>query len=74
MVATISSEVNRDPERQETEAMDATLKAKLISLVELSKTNPNAVEYLYTILERTADRFERQQVKLAISHAQRNQK
>ena len=48
------------------------LKAKLISLVQLSKTNPNAVEYLHEVLRSTTDRNDRLQVELAIRHAEKN--
>jgi hypothetical protein len=50
-----------------------TLKARLTSLVELSRTNPNAVEYLNELLREVgADRNAQTQVKLAIRHAERN--
>lgn len=51
--------------------MNATLKAKLNGLVEMSKTNGNAADYLHELL-RTASGADAQQVRLAIQHAERN--
>lgn len=64
-----STNANRQPEPTMT---NTTLKAMLISLVELSKTNGNAVDYLHEQLRLTTDRNEIQQIKLAIRHAERN--
>ena len=47
------------------------LRTKLAGLVELAKSNGNALEYLHTMLETTTDRFTRQQIRLAISHAEK---
>ena len=52
----------------------AELKSKLLSLVTLAKTNSHAVESLHEILRQVTDWRQRQQVELAIRHAEKNWK
>jgi hypothetical protein len=57
------------------ETMNATLKADLVKLVALSKLSGNAVDYLYERLRRAESQGDRraiQQIRLAITHAERN--
>jgi hypothetical protein len=54
--------------------MAATLKAQLAALVAQSKTDLNAVNHLHEMFRQATDWRDRQQVKLAIYHAEKNWK
>ena len=51
-----------------------TLRSQLMSLVEMSKSNGNAVEYLHEMLRKAEEKRDRnaaQMIRLALSHATR---
>lgn len=49
--------------------MTQTTRSKMIALVEMSKTNPNAVEYMYEALRDASDWRDRQIIEHAIKAA-----
>jgi hypothetical protein len=52
--------------------MNATMKANLMSLVELSKTSDRVIDYLAELLRTTTEPCDVQMIKLAIRNAERN--